>query len=299
MPETITEKYASQVKQFVLPPEFREKPESKAEAPKEPEKPVPEVKVDLPQEKAEAVEATAEAPLEEQEQTTEKDPEKATTRRFERRIDRAHKRAAEAQARAELLERELAELKVKSQPQVPSAAPRMEDFTDVQEYVKAYATYEKDQAIKEYEKKQRDAAVQSQQKKLVEHWEAGVSKAQSKYDDWDEVVGDIKPTTPWAYAMMEADNGPDIAHYLGTHPAEVRRIAALTPSSQFREIGKLELKLQAPPEPPKKPSKAPAPIEPVKGDAKISEEDIVDNMDFEKYKRLGDKRFGIGGRKVI
>jgi hypothetical protein len=173
----------------------------------------------------------------------------------------------------------------------------MEDFTDVQEYAKAVAAHERAEAIKEYEKKQRDAAIALQNQKLVQGWESGVSKAQAKYDDWDEVVGDIKPTTPWAYAMMEADNGPDIAYYLGSHPAEVRRIAALSPSSQFREIGKLELKLQAPAEPPKKPSKAPAPIEPVKGDAKSSVDEIEPQMDYEKYKKLGDKRFGVGGRR--
>jgi len=288
MPELTSEKYAPQIRSFVLPPELTNKAaEAPKETPKEPEKPVPEVK---PEEKAGVVEATAEVPPEGQEQTTEKDPEKATSRRFERRIDRAHKRAAEAQARAEFLEKELAEIKAKSQPQTPSTAPRMEDFTDVQEYAKAYAAHEKDQAIKDYEKKQRDTALQAQNQRLVQGWEAAVTKAQAKYDDWDEVVGDIKPTQPWAYAIIESQN-TDVAHYLGTHPEEVRRIAALSPSSQFREIGKLELKLQAPAEPPRKPSNAPAPIVPVKGDAKSSDGELEPQMEYEKYKKIGDKMF--------
>ena len=295
MPESvIPDRYSDQIPRFVLPPELTNKP---AETPKEPEKPIPEAK---PEVKAEVIEEKAEATdqpeVETPEEKPDKDPEEAKRRResAERRIlNRAHKRAAEAQARAEFLEKELADLKAKSQPQAPANAPRMEDFTDVQEYAKAYATYEKDQAIKDYEKKQRDQAVAAQQQKLTQDWEAAVSKAQSKYDDWDEVVGDIKPTTPWSYALMEADNGPDIAHYLGTHPAEVKRIASLSPSSQFREIGKLELKLQAPPEPPKKPSKAPAPIEPVKGDAKVTDE-LAPQMDFEKYMKIGNKMFNKG-----
>ena len=293
MPESvIPDRYADQVPRFVLPPELTNKP-TEAEAPKEPEKPVSEVKSP---EKAKVAEAATEPEAKEPEESTDtKDPEKATTRRFERRIDRAHKRAAEAQAKAELLEREIADLKAKSQPQVPTNAPRMEDFTDVQEYAKAYAAHEKAEAIKDYEKKQRDQAVADQNQKMVQTWEANVSKAQAKYDDWDEVVGDIKPTTPWSYAMMEADNGPDIAHYLGTHPEEVKRIASMSPPSQFREIGKLELKLQAPPEPPKKPSKAPAPIEPVKGDAKVTDE-LAPQMDFEKYQKIGNKMFNKGRR---
>ena len=39
---------------------------------------------------------------------------------------------------------------------------------------------------------------------------------------------------------MEAENGDDIAHYLGKNPKEAHRIAQLHPRSQIREIGKLE-----------------------------------------------------------
>gem|GEM_PF-4077849 len=45
--------------------------------------------------------------------------------------------------------------------------------------------------------------------------------------------------------MMQADNGDDIAYYLGTHMDEARAINALDPVSQIRAIGRLEAKLAA------------------------------------------------------
>ncbi len=295
MPEVIVqEKWATQVPRFTLPAEFSNEPKPEvpevkpAEAPKEPEAP-----------KGEAAEAAAPKPEVEKpevEETTEKDPEKQTTRRFERRIDRAHRRAAEAQARAELLEKQIAELKSQSAPKTPSAAPKMEDYTDVQEYAKAYAAFESEQKVKEFQKKQQEEAQSAQIQKISEEWESQVSKASQKYEDWDEVVGELKPTTPWSIAMMRADNGSDIAYHLGSHPAEAKKLMGLDPYSQILEIGKLSVKLQAAPEKPKIPSKAPAPIQPVQTESKPSSDEIRPDQPYEEYKRLGNKMFGRGRR---
>ena len=274
------EKYP--VPRFVLPPELTN---PKVEAPAEPPKEAKEVKPPV----TEAV--TPEPETTEVKADEPEKQEKDASRRFERRIDRLHRRAAEAQARAELLEKELTELRTKSSPS-PSTAPRMEDYTDVQEYAKAYAKHEKEQALKEFQQKQRDDATQSEQKQLLSEWEAKVSKAAQKYDDFDEVVGEVKPTTPWAFAMMTEDNGPDIAHYLGNHPAEVRKIAALKAVDQVKAIARLGDKLAAPQEKPKKPSTAPAPIEPVKGEAKVNNMEITPNQSPEEYRKIRNKLLG-------
>ena len=278
------DKYVQQVPRFVLPPELTNPPVTPAEPPKEAKevKP-PVVEATTP----ETVKPETEAPPEEPE-----NQEKNASRRFERRIDRLHRRAAEAQARSELLEKELAELRTKNTPQTSPTAPRMEDYTDVQEYAKAYAKHEKEQALKEFQQKQRDDANQSEQKALLSEWEAKVSKAAQKYDDFDEKVGDIKPTTPWAFAMMTEDNGPDIAVYLADHPAEVRKIAALRAVDQVKAIARLGDKLAAPQEKPKQPSKAPAPIDPVKGEGKVSNMEITPNQSPEEYRRIRDKVLG-------
>ena len=104
-------------------------------------------------------------------------------------------------------------------------------------------------------------------------------------------MGELKPVQPWSIAIMKAENGPDIAHYLGTHQTEARKIFALDPYDQIREIGKLELKLQTPASSPKQPSKAPAPISPVTEARKQGDMEIRPEMSFEEYRKIGNKMF--------
>lgn len=279
-------KWADQIPKFTLPAEFQPpKPEPVVEAPKP-----AEAVTDAPK-PAEEAPATTEA--EEAEETTGKDPEKATTRRFERRMDRAVRARAEAQARADVAERELAEIKAKSAPpKTDDSAPRMEDFSDVQEYAKAFAAHETKKAIAVRETDERQAKNKQASQQLHAKWESQVTKATEKYDDFDEVVGDLKPTTPWAIAIMQEDNGADIAHYLGKHEKEAQRIIALDPYSQAREIGKLSVKL-ASPAAPKVPSRAPAPIEPVKATA-VATDGIQPSQSPEDYFKIGNKMFRRG-----
>lgn len=282
-------KWADQIPKFTLPAEFQPpKPEPVVEAPKP-----AEAVTDAPKPADEAPATTTEAE-EPAEETTGKDPEKATTRRFERRMDRAVRARAEAQARADVAERELAEIKAKSAPpKTDDSAPRMEDFSDVQEYAKAFAAHETKKAIAARETDERQAKNKQASQQLHAKWESQVTKATEKYDDFDEVVGDLKPTTPWAIAIMQEDNGADIAHYLGKHEKEAQRIIALDPYSQAREIGKLSVKLAGAPAAPKVPSRAPAPIEPVKATA-VPTDGIQPNQSPEDYFKVGNKMFRRG-----
>ena len=237
----------------------------------------------------------------ETQETTGKDPEKpeeaekkATTRRFERRIDRAIRAKAEAEARAELLSRELQEIKAKQAPphtegEIP---PRIEDFTDPQEYAKAYAAYETQKALKERDQSTAKERAERERAQLSQGWESQVLKATDKYEDFDEIVGELKPgLTPWGDAIMLTENGADVAYYLGQHEKEAERIFALSPRAQFVEIGRLAYKLSVTSEAPKKPSKAPPPIAPVSGTAETQEPAVSDPMPFEQYMKVGAKMF--------
>ena len=284
--QSATDKYVGQVRSFTLPPEFSNKPE----APKEPPAAPP------PAEAKPATEAVATPPEvasqtddDPDKETTGTDPEKQSSRRFERRIDRATKRAAEAQARAELLERRLAELEAQKRPPEPGE-PKMDQFTDIEEYAKAREKWGANRALREHQTKQRQAQQQAAVKKLTQDWEAKSSRGMQKYDDFDEIVGELKPQSAWAVAVMEEDNGDEIAYYLGKHLKEMHKIAALTPAGQIREIAKLSIKLAATPEAPKKASKAPPPINPVTEPAAPSGE-LRENMPFEEYRKWGNKTF--------
>ena len=286
MPDVTQDKYVEQIPRFVLPKEFSNEPPTAAKQPEAP-KEAPKVEKVVDKAPPPAIEAAPEPAKEEVPEPTETPPAKPTG--LDNRTHRAIRKAAEANARAEQLSRELAELREKSKPQIPVNAPRMEDFNDVQKYAEAFASYEKDNAIKDYEKKQRDQAEQARTKQVITDWEE--RSAKSKHEDYDEVVGDLQPTTPWAMAIMTDENGPDVAYYLGSHQNEARKIFSLDPVSQIREISKLSIKLQAPAEKPKTSSKAPPPIEPVSTGGASTGTEIEPNMPYEKYRSVGNKMF--------
>ena len=244
---------------------------------------------------AEATPATPEAKPEPEEVTPEQ-AAKREGRRFERKLDKAFRQRAEAQAKADILEKRLAELEKAQAPRATEGEPTLEKFDfDPEKYATAKAEYAKTQAAKDFETKQRTESQQKAHQKLISDWETKAERGADKYDDWTEKVGELKPTAPFVAALMEADNGDDIAHYLGSNPKEAQRISQLPPLSQVREIGKLEAKLLSTPEKPKTPSKAPAPITPLTGVAQIatevpSEEDDMATWIKKRQKQVYGKR---------
>ena len=247
-------------KRFELPADAPEKPAAAPAAPAEAVK---------PDGQTDAGEAPAKPQGDEKPPPTDQDdPEKKRqSRRFERRLDKAYRREAEARARADLAEKRLAELAPKAI--ADPSAPRLEDFKDIEDYAAAREKHATEKVLKEHTARQQQAALHQYQAKIAESWEAKAERGSSAYDDFEEVVGELKPDSPMTFAIMEADNGDDIAHYLGKHLKEAERIASLSPASQIREIGKLEAKLAAEPKKPKAPSTAPAPITPLEGKTKV------------------------------
>lgn len=240
-----------------------------------------------------AEQAPATEPEGEKPATTDEDPEKRGKSRYERRLDRAYKRAAEAQARAEFYERQLAESKAAAQPQADPAAPKLEQFSDIEKYAEAKAKYEADKTLKEHQSKQRAEQEKQQQALLVQDWETKAERGSDKYDDWQEVVGELKPTTPWAVGIMQVENGEDVAHFLGKNEKEAKRIIGLPPYAQLLEIGRLSAKLAAEPPKPKTPSKAPAPVAPLTGASPAVAQSLSDQkMEMKQWIALRNKQLG-------
>src|SRR3990167_317104 len=204
-----------------------------------------------------------ESPPETPEVKTDEQPEKRGESRFQRRLNKAYRRAAEFEARNKLLEERLAKLE---QPApVDTGSPRLEQFDDIEKFAAAREKHAAEKAIKDYEAKQRQSHQHTQLTKLATAWEEKADRAASKYDDFDDVVGELKPTNPLTAAIMRAENGEDIAYHLGKNSKEAMRIAGLEPIEQILAIGMLGAKLSAEPPKAKQPSKAPPPIAPVTG----------------------------------
>ena len=150
---------------------------------------------------------------------------------------------------------------------VDSGAPKLTDFDDIEKYADAKAEYESKRAIQKYEAERMARAQQQDLQSLSQTWEKKVEKAESKYADFYDVVGDFvpNPALPMTVAIAQAENGDDIAYYLGQNRNEAIRIMQMDHVAQIREIGRLEAKLLADPPKAKKLSEAPKPIKPVTG----------------------------------
>ena len=274
MPEMVVDKPQTELplvapkQRFELPPE--------QEQSKAPEAPAPAA---APTGENTGEQAPPTKPEGEKPDTEKDDPEKQRgQRRFERRIQKAYQKMAEEKARADFLEKQLAERTPK--PAVDTTAPTLEQFGfDPEKYAEAKATHEKDKALKEYQSKQRDESQKQAIDRISADWEIKVAKAEDKYEDFEEKVGKLDPRNPVIRAIMQTDIGADIAYHLGTNADEARRILSQPPELAIFSLGQLAAKLSATPEKPKAPSKAPAPITPVTGTSPISSSEPSENDD--------------------
>lgn len=140
----------------------------------------------------------------------------------------------------------------------PVAAPVSQDqFESVEKYAEALATQKAEQLLQQRE-------IERQQSAIIESYHEREEQARDKYEDFEAVAYNpsLKITTVMAQTIQASDVGPDVAYYLGLNPKEADRISRLSPFLQAKEIGKLEAKVASSP-PTKKPSSAPAPIQPV------------------------------------
>ena len=140
---------------------------------------------------------------------------------------------------------------------VPVEHVTPEQYTTTEEYDEALTTSKAQQIVQQQQ-------YAKQQQELLGSYHEKEEDARGRYEDFEQVAYNPKlPITDvMAQTIQAADNGPDIAYYLGTNPKEADRIARLTPILQAKEIGRLEAKVASEPAT-KRTSSAPAPISPV------------------------------------
>lgn len=159
------------------------------------------------------------------------------------------------------------------QPEAPKAAeaPNPDDYefgaTD-ERYLKAVIDHGISEGIKKgldkvEERVAQDLHIQAEERA----WEAKQDSARSKFDDYDDKVVNGADNWPCSREMAQAirtsDVGGELAYHLASNPDEARRITALDPFSQIRELGRLEARLDAPAttDSPPVTTKAPKPAE--------------------------------------
>ena len=236
----------------------------------------------------EAVEETPE-PVDEESQSEPKEAEKEANQEGERKQnpklekrfseitkqrEEARKEAqTERQARVEL-EQRLAALEQQRQPQQQSYVdqePQPSQFNDAFEYAKALAEFSTEKALAERDRQVAQQREQEAQQKIIQSWAQKVQEAKAELPDFDDLVAssDVVVNNAVRDAILESDVGPKILYHLAENNDLAKKIASLSPNAALREIGKLEAKFEVNPETkqttPVVRSKAPAPIQPIRG----------------------------------
>jgi hypothetical protein len=235
----------------------------------------------------EAVEETE--PVAEDDQSEPKEAEKEANQEGERKQnpklekrfseitkqrEEARKEAqTERQARVEL-EQRLAALEQQRQPQQAvnvDQEPQPSQFNDAFEYAKALAEYSTEKALAERDRQMAQQKEQEAQQKIIQSWAQKVQEAKAELPDFDDLVAssDVVVNNAVRDAILESDVGPKILYHLAENNDLAKKIASLSPNAALREIGKLEAKFEVNPETkPTAPvvrSKAPTPIQPIRG----------------------------------
>lgn len=237
----------------------------------------------------EAVEEESAEPEVQEEQSEPKEAEKEANQegerkqnpKLEKRFSEITKQREEARQEAQRerqarldLEQRLAALEQQRQPEQAvniDQEPQPSQFSDAFEYAKALAEYSTEKALAERDRQIAQAREQEAQQKIIQSWAQKVQAAKAEMPDFDDMVAssDVVVNNAVRDAILESDVGPKILYHLAENNDLARKIAGLTPNAALREIGKLEARFEAKAETaqtaPIVKSKAPAPIQPIRG----------------------------------
>jgi hypothetical protein len=261
----MSEKQASQVLTGENAAEFYANRLGLAESPAEPE---------AEKSEPEAVEAQSEPEAEaEAKPQDEKKPNPKLERRFSEITKQREEARKEAQAEREArlaLEQRLAALEnrqpVKANP--VDEKPQPSQFSDAFEYAEALAEYTADKRISEMKQQEALAKQAEQQQKVIQTWAKKVESVKATLPDFDDIVAssDVVVNDDIRDAILESDVGPQILYHLAENEDIAKKITGLSPKAALREIGKLEARFEKnEPSTPVAKSKAPAPINPIRG----------------------------------
>ena len=202
----------------------------------------------------------------------------------QKRINELTAQIREAQRREERL-LGLVETTTRGKPPVEEP-PKPENFQNLNEYIDAAVEFKLRQSnpgqhVQRETSSQDGAEFEAARDDLV-------SEGTEKYEDFAEILeGGRSISKIMANAILESDNRVDVAHFIATNHKEAARISKLSPVRQVAEITRLDDKFSAKPIPPKKPSAAPAPVEPVGGIASPATDisKITDTGEFIKKRQ--------------
>lgn len=204
--------------------------------------------------------------------------------------------AAQAEAKVERDARALAEKRAQEAEAKLKPAPTPEmieeldpkplssQFTDAFEYAEALAEWSADKALHERDKKDAEKQSIAAREAVTKRWVERQNAVKAEVPDYETVIAasQVQVSDQARDAIMESEVGPKILLHLAKNPDVAAKLGTLSVGGMLREIGKLEAKLESASPPPatkveatpaqepaavvsSEPSRAPAPINPIKG----------------------------------
>jgi hypothetical protein len=205
----------------------------------------------------------------------------------------AEANAESEKTRANLLEMKLKALEAQATPMEATNRPQRASYANDDDFVDALTDWKADAAIAKRESQHAEARLKAEQAEVAQQWDSRQQKAITAIPDYAEVIGKSEVIVPpyVHQALLESEQGPEIAYYLALHPEEAKRIASMKPLAAIKRIAALERDLEdlddGEPVKPKatelpKKSRAPEPINPVKG---VAASNPGQASTFEEYRR--------------
>ena len=256
---------------------------------------------------AETVEETPESePIEEAEEqsgqeseetkvTEEKKPNPKLEKRFSeltRQREDARKEAQREREQRESLESRLKELEQRANPAPVQSSvyekPQPHQFTDAFEYAEALSEWSAEQALLNRDKQEAERKANDERQKMLNDWQKRLDAAKSDLPDYEDMVAssDVQVSDAVRDAILESDVGPRILYHLAENPEIAEKLNAGSMISALRQIGKLEAQFEkketpvAESKPSVARSKAPAPINPIKGSSGVVDVGVDTNGEF-------------------
>ncbi len=197
---------------------------------------------------------------------------------FQKRINKVTADKYEAIRRAEELQAKLDALQKANEK--PLEAPTLEahDY-DEDAFNQANVQYQVQQELQRQAEAQKAAQAEIKAQQAQQAFNERIASLNK--EDFADKANAIPQLPPGiADALIEADNGPEIIYYLGSHLDKADSIASMSPAQALMEIGRLSTNLNKKPE--IKTSAAPEPIEPLKAGSAVTD-DIGSDMSIEAW----------------
>lgn len=215
--------------------------------------------------------------------------EEKLPKKFLKRLDKltaeksaAERLAAELKGRLEEVEKRppSAPTKTEIEAKAPESTPKPtpDKFETYEDYVEALSDWKYEQRVLKAQQEEEKEAITAYQKEVSATYNQHAEAAKEKYEDWAETIAASDLVLPPGVgdAIIELENGPDVAYFLAKHPEEGQKLLEMSPQRAIAEVGRISLKIAEPEKPAqaapttnvdRQPivSKAPAPVAQLKG----------------------------------